>query len=271
MRIKITLQTKQIPFIYRHRILSLIKEALKKSDQDYKSFLYENKIAKPFTFNLVPPINKEIREALIQIDSKFKIKDKVFYSEDGYFSLFISSNDYRFIISLFNGLKRLKTFDFSSYENMLVDGERVIIQIKNVTMINEKPIKQDTVIFKTNSPILIEDKNDNPLLFSDKNFEEELNTITNKILSSPHIKGKGLEKPLKFEPINMNKQVVKHTLKSFREQTGKPVMYLTGNVGIFKLSGDPRDLEILYKIGIGNRTGQGFGMVEVLEWWKRFI
>ncbi|HEV09431.1 MAG TPA: CRISPR-associated endoribonuclease Cas6, partial [Sulfurihydrogenibium azorense] len=43
MRIKITLQTKQIPFIYRHRILSLIKEALKKSDQDYKSFLYENK------------------------------------------------------------------------------------------------------------------------------------------------------------------------------------------------------------------------------------
>ncbi|HEV09271.1 MAG TPA: hypothetical protein ENO34_02595, partial [Sulfurihydrogenibium azorense] len=24
-------------------------------------------------------------------------------------------------------------------------------------------------------------------------------------------------------------------------------------------------LEILYKIGIGNRTGQGFGMVEVLE------
>jgi CRISPR-associated endoribonuclease Cas6 len=41
-------------------------------------------------------------------------------------------------------------------------------------------------------------------------------------------------------------------------------MYLTGNTGIFKLSGHPKDLEILYKIGIGNRTGQGFGMVEVL-------
>jgi CRISPR/Cas system endoribonuclease Cas6 (RAMP superfamily) len=25
-------------------------------------------------------------------------------------------------------------------------------------------------------------------------------------------------------------------------------------------------LEILYKIGIGNRTGQGFGMVEVVRW-----
>lgn len=32
--------------------------------------------------------------------------------------------------------------------------------------------------------------------------------------------------------------------------------------GIFKLSGHPKD--ILYKIGIGNRTSQGFGIVEVL-------
>ena len=260
------LEAPMIPFLYRHRILSLIKEALKNSDKEYKDFLYENKITKPFTFNLVPPPNKEIKEAEIQIDNNFKVKDYVFYSKDSYFSLFISSADYRFIITLFNGLKKLKNFDFSSYENMLVNGERVILKIKRVDVLNEKPIRSDTVIFKTNAPIIVEDKNDNPILFSDKNFEKELNQITDRILSSPHIKGKGLEKPLKFEPIKMSKQVVKHTLKSFREKTGKPVMYLTGNTGIFKLSGHPKDLELLYKIGIGNRTGQGFGMVEVLEW-----
>jgi CRISPR-associated endoribonuclease Cas6 len=264
MRIKILIKAEKIPVIYRHRIVSLIKEALKKSDKDYKEFLYGNKITKPFTFNLVPPFKKEIKEAEIQIDNKFKIKDKVFYSGSHYFSLYISSPDYRFIISLFNGLKRLKIFDFSSYENMLVDGEKIVLQIKNVAVLNERPVKKEEIVFKTNSPIIVEDKNDKPVLFSDKNFERELNEITDRILASSHIKGKGLEKPLRFEPIKMSKQVVKHTLKSFREKTGKPVMYLTGNSGVFKLSGHPKDLEILYKIGIGNRTGQGFGMVEVL-------
>lgn len=265
MRIKITLQTDQIPMLYRHRILSLIKEALKKSDKDYKDFLYENKITKPFTFNLTFPREREIVAKKVQIDDKFTIEDKVVVVKDGFLNLYISSSDYRFVISLFNGLKKLKTFDFSSYENMLVDGEKIVINVKSVNILNERPIKGDTVIFKTNSPIVLEDKEDNPILFNDKNFEKELNEITDKILSSKHIKGKGLARPIKFEPIKMDKQVIKHTLKSFREKTGKPVMYLTGNVGMFRLYGDPEDLNILYKIGIGNRTGQGFGMVEVVE------
>lgn len=264
MRIRIYIEAEVIPLLYRHRILSLIKEALSKSDSNYKEFLYNGKIAKPFTFNLVPPASKELKEVDIKIDDRFSIKDKAFYSNGSYFNLFVSSIDYRFIISLFNGLKRLKTFDFSFNESMLVDGKKVIFNIKNVAVLNERPITKDSIIMKTNSPILIEDKEDNPVLFTDENFEKELNEVTDRILASPHIKGKGLEKPLRFEPIKMNKQVVKHTLKSFREKAGKPVMYLTGNTGVFKLSGHPKDLEILYKIGIGNRTGQGFGMVEVI-------
>ncbi len=87
----------------------------------------------------------------------------------------------------------------------------------------------------------------------------------NRTLSSEHIKGREIEKPLKFKPINMKRDVVKHTLRKFRELTGRPIMYLTGNSGIFKLSGHPEDLKILYKIGIGTKTGQGFGMVEIVE------
>jgi len=263
MRIKIYIEAEAMPILYRHRIISLIKEALNKSDNEYKDFLYKNKITKPFTFSLSFP-SKQIKEVEIRIDKNFVIKDKVFYSNGEYFYLFISSIDYRFIISLFNGLKKLKTFNFSSDENMLIDGKKISLNIKKVALLNESPITKDSVVFKTNSPIIIENENDNPVLFLDNNFEKELNEVMDKILSSKHIKGKGLEKPLRFEPVKMDKQVVKHTLKSFREKTGKPVMYLTGNTGIFKLSGHPKDLEILYKIGIGNRTGQGFGMVEVL-------
>lgn len=264
MRIKISIKTDKIPIIYRHRVVSLTKEALKKSDKDYKDFLYNEKITKPFCFNVSLPIEKEIKKELIQIDENFKIKDLVFYFESQPVNLYVSSYDYRFMISLFNGLKRLKVFNFGYDRYNLINEKEIKFYIKNVSIINERPIKSDEVIFKTNSPIILEDKKDNPVLFSEKDFEYHLNEITDRILKSPHIKAKGLEKSLKFEPIKMQKQVVKHTIKDFREMTKKPIMYLTGNSGIFKLRGDPKDLEILYKIGIGNRTGQGFGMVEIL-------
>ncbi|WP_457623136.1 CRISPR-associated endoribonuclease Cas6, partial [Persephonella sp.] len=242
------------------------KEALRKSDEDYKRFLYNGKITKPFSFNLVIPPGAKKEKKPIQIDPDFSIEDTVFVLENGHFiSLFISAMDYRFLISLFNGLGKIPEFNFSFDENMLIDGRKTTWKIKKVIPLNEKPVISDTVIFKTNSPIIVEDRYDNPVLYSDPQFEQHLNEITDRILSSPHIKGKGLEKPLKFEPIEMQKQVIKHTLKAFREKTGKPLMYLTGNKGIFKLSGHPKDLEILYKIGIGNRTGQGFGMVEVMK------
>ncbi|MEJ5173151.1 MAG: CRISPR-associated endoribonuclease Cas6, partial [Hydrogenothermaceae bacterium] len=179
-------------------------------------------------------------------------------------SLYISSIDYRFLISLVNGLRKVKVFNLSNEENMLVNGEKIYLELVDIKVLKERPIQSKTVIFKTNSPIIIEDKNDNPVIFDDENFEKELNEVTNRIFMSDIVKGRGLSEPLKFEPINMKKQVIKHTLKSFREKTGKPVMYLTGSSGIFKLTGHPKDLEILYKIGIGNRTGQGFGMVEVI-------
>ncbi|WP_457643346.1 CRISPR-associated endoribonuclease Cas6, partial [Persephonella sp.] len=207
MRICITLKSDRMPVLYRHRIVSLIKEALKQSDKDYKDFLYNGKITKPFSFNIVFPKERKIKKELIQIDSRFQIEDTVYYFNGSFLNLYISSLDYRFIISLFNGLKRLKTFDFSSGENMLVNGEKITLELKKVLMLNERPIKSDTVVFKTNSPILIEDKDDKPGLFSDKDFEHHLNEVTDRILKSPHIKGKGLEKPLKFEPIKMKKQV----------------------------------------------------------------
>ncbi len=264
MRVKILIKTDKLPIIYRHRVISLFKEALKRADQDYKEHLYNGKITKPYSFNVPLPREKTAVKGKIQIDQNFIIEDTIYELKNSFLSIYVSALDYRFLISLFNGLKRIKVFDFSSKENMLVNGEKIFWEIKKVIPINEKPINSDTIIFRAYSPIIVEDVEDKPVLFSDKRFEKELNEVTDRILRSETIKGKGLEKPLKFEPLKMNKQVVKHTLKAFREKTGKPIMYLTGNSGIFKLSGHPKDLEILYRIGIGNRTGQGFGMVEVL-------
>jgi CRISPR-associated endoribonuclease Cas6 len=132
-------------------------------------------------------------------------------------------------------------------------------------VLNEKVIKNDFAVFKTMSPVVLEAIHDEPIPFSDNRFEKELNEVMDRILKSETVRGFGLKRRLKFEPIKMTQRIIKHTLKGFREKTGKPIMYLTGNTGIFKLSGDPEDLNMIYKIGLGNRTGQGFGMLEILK------
>lgn len=130
-------------------------------------------------------------------------------------------------------------------------------------MLNEKKIENDSVTFKTLCPALIETKDGKPILPSDnvEDFNIEFNAIHDRIFKD--IRGYGLKRALEFEPLSLKKQVVKHTLEGFREKTGKPYMTLTCFEGSFRLSGDPEDLRLLYQIGIGLRTGQGFGMVEV--------
>ena len=265
MRVRIVLKTDEMPLLYRHRIISLIKEALMRSDKDYKEFLYDGKITKPFTFSLMFPSTREFVNKKINIDRNFEIDDKVALIKDGFVSLFLSSSDYRFMISLFTGLKKMGTFNFSYGDCMLVDGKPINIEVKSVSVLNERMISNNFAIFKTMSPIVLEAKDDEPITFLDDRFEKELNEIMDRILRSQIIRGFGLKKRLKFEHIKMSVKVIKHTLKDFRENTGKPIMYITGNTGIFKLSGDPEDLNTIYKIGIGNRTGQGFGMLEVLK------
>ncbi|MDI1471668.1 CRISPR-associated endoribonuclease Cas6 [Thermodesulfovibrio sp. 1176] len=263
MRLGIIYKIPKLPILYRHRFISLIKEALGKSDFNYKKSLYpeeavkRSKIAKPFCFSISMPKEKTIKKEKIVIDEGIEIEDIVFYfPENSYINFYISSFDYQFIVNLYNGLLEIKEFDF---------GNGISLKLNRIFMLNERRILTDEVIFKTNSPILIEDSKENPILPIDSDieyFNEQFNAIHSRILKD--IRGEGVKGELEFEPLKIRKQVVKHTLKGFREKTGKPYMMLTCFEGCFKLKGEPEDLKMLYQIGIGLRTGQGFGMVEVV-------
>lgn len=275
MRIKVTFKANKLPILYRHRFMALIKEAIERSDNNYKKSLYpdkaieqqdknsnpelKTKIPKPFCFSVAMPNSKTIKREKIVIHEGVEIEDTVFYfSRDSYLSFYVSSYDYQFILNLYNGLLKIKDFDF---------GNGITLKLDRVFMLNEKKIIGDEAVFKTNSPILIEDKDGKPLLpiASEQplidSFNKQFNAIHYRIIRD--IRGEGLKRDLEFYPLEIKKQVVKHTLKGFREKTGKPHMMLTCFEGRFKLKGDPEDLQMLYQIGIGLRTGQGFGMVEV--------
>lgn len=263
MRLGIIYSTLKLPILYRQRFMSLIKEALGKSDFHYKKTLYpdeaveKSKIAKPFCFSISMPKEKTIKKEKIVIDEGIEIEDIVFYfPEESYINFYISSHDYQFIVNLYNGLLKIKEFKF---------GNGIALKLNRIFMLNERRILNDEVIFKTKSPILIEDLKENPILPIDSDieyFNEQFNAIHHRILKD--IRGEGLKRNLAFYSLKIKKQVVKHTLKGFREKTSKPYMMLTCFEGCFKLKGEPEDLQMLYQIGIGLRTGQGFGMVEVV-------
>lgn len=270
MRIKATFTSdkNKLPILYRHRFMALIKEALTLSDAVYKESLYpdkkskKSKIPKPFCFSVSMPSGRTAKKETIIIDEGVEIEDTVFhFPQNISLSFYISSSDYQFMVNLYNGLLEIKEFKFS---------DDISLKLDRVFLLNEKKIIGDEVVFKTNSPVLIEDKDGKPLLPIDdlKAFNTHLNAIHDGILqdirAEGNKKGQGLYGELELIPLKLKKQVVKHTLKGFREKTGKPYMTFTCFEGCFKLKGDPRDLQMLYQIGIGLRTGQGFGMVEVL-------
>ncbi|WP_456402892.1 CRISPR-associated endoribonuclease Cas6 [Persephonella sp.] len=265
MRLKVLIRSDLVPILYRHRVVSLIKNAIKLGSNGVDQFFEDKRVVRPYCFNLALPSKKTQKVGTIQIDENFTVEDIIFYTNKRPISLYIGSLDSDLINAIHKGLKKIKRFNFSSNSNMIIQNKRLVWVIERIVFINEKPIEKEELIFKTNSPILIENEDNRPILFSDEKFNYYLNEIMDRILSSPYLKGKGLSKPLKLEPIDMKKQVVKHTLKDFRENTGKPVMYLTGSTGIFKLSGSKEDLEIIYKTGLGIRTCQGFGMIELKD------
>lgn len=263
MRARFSIHTPKLPIIYRNKFMSLIKEALKQSDRAYKEWLYpdkeseRSKVAKPFCFSVTLPKAKEVKREPIKIDEAFVVEDLVFnFEENSYISLIVSSFDHEFVVNLYNGVIAKRVFDFP-------DG--FILTFRNAILLKEKRLEKDFALLKTLSPILIETNEGKPLLpINDlEAFNREFNAIHDRILRD--IRGYGLRESLRFSPLEIEKQVVKHTLRGFREKTGKPYMTLTCFEGCFELRGNPEDLQALYQIGIGLRTGQGFGMVDVVS------
>lgn len=240
MRFFCEFKTKDLPISYRIIFVSLIKDILKKEDENFykKLFTYENdkknKATKSYTFAVLLR-NPKIENERIQFEGNVR--------------WFFSSPDPKILINIYNGLKKLNTFNYKE-ENL---------NLKKISLLPQKVIGDETVVFKTLSPIHIKDKSGKPLSIMHKNFSRELNYISD--ISLKNYRGYGIKKNLSFEPVNMKKVVVKERISGFDK---KEFLYVEAWKGLFKLSGAVEDLRDLYELGIGFRRNQGFGMVEVI-------
>lgn len=242
LRVGIEFKTSEIPQAYGIMICSVIKAALKKEDEEYYNNLYfyegkKNKKTKNFTYSIYIK-NYELKEGA------FYIKDKIVVN--------ISTPEYEFFQKLYNGFLNIKEFKYKG---------KYILNRGKIFLNEEKQISNGEVIFKTLSPIFIKDKNNNSIIFNDEKFNTELNYISNIILKE--YRGFGLNEELLFKNIDMKKKVSKLEISDFKEKTNKKFMCVDTNSGIFKLSGDTKDLRDLYMLGLGFRRNEGLGMVDI--------
>ncbi|ADU97579.1 CRISPR-associated endoribonuclease Cas6 [Thermovibrio ammonificans] len=272
MRLKITFIAESVPILYRHRIVSLFKESVKRTDPSYFRELYSFPTPKPYTFSLALPRGFILKQLPVQVDSDFTPEThpeelsalEVFeFPNGGYISLLVSTSDYRFLVSLVNGLVRLGRFNFTNRDEMVVGGKSLSWEVVKVAPLPERRVQELPVTVRTLSPILVEERGGNPILPDNPRFNEAVNFVVNRRLKL--LRGRGLRRPIALEPLKVRKKVVKHTFSYFRRRTGRPIMYLTCSEGTFKLYGDREDINFLLDTGIGNKTGQGFGMVEVVS------
>lgn len=243
MRISIELKTNKIPLNYNYLILSLIKNNLCKENPMLFEKLYEENEnyefrTKPFTFSV------KLENFQIQDDEVILEKQVV---------LTISTCDYIIGSVIYNSFLKEKDYE---YQN------KYKLQIGKVSVLKEKSINSNEVIFKTLSPLVIKNGEGEFLSTQDSNYEKELNYIVDAIIKS--YRGIGLRKSLIFEPVLMKKRVMKEKISKFTERTGKEVFYITGYEGIFKLTGDKEDLNLIYKMGLGFRRSAGCGCLEIV-------
>lgn len=237
MRLVCTFQVSQLPVAYRMALVSLIKESLRHSDETYYQRLYESgQRSKPFAF---APFLKN-----------FKVDGNDYQLDEC--RMTISSPDHEFLLHVYNGMLRKKYFDYKQYS----------FQRKQIRLIPERTIREPRVVFRTLSPILVENKEGRPLAPDSPDYETELQYLADTILRS--YRGTGLQEPLRFSPLQMAKTVIKERNHEFEERFGpERYLYFTAYKGRFQLQGHPDDLQALYQLGLSKRRNQGFGLLEV--------
>ncbi len=239
MRIKVLLESKNnltLPKDYRRYFISFLKKVFEKAGL-YE--IYEIKKYRPYTFS-------------VWLGENFMI-DKEVYT-DTKISLLFSSGDPVIITNFYNGVLKLKKEKYKPI------GEDV--DIKNIKLLQYKTIISNKVIFRTIGVCVL----NNPQA-SKKDFKTWYITpfddldMFNEILYQrtndrfKFITGRKDAHPIRFnvlENYQLKEVIVRH-------YNG----YVRGFKGVFELEGSPEILQFVYDYGLGIRTGQGFGLLEI--------
>jgi len=259
MRIKIFIKLYSeeinIPPNSRQSICHLIKCALEKSNLLLKDKLYKENInaVKPFTFSTYFPF--EVNNILKKP-----------------FSIIFSSNDYEFLISIYNGLLELN----KSKNKIKLFGSDW--SVERFLLLPEKNISSNKVTFKTLSPFLVRDPDNGDLYLYPEGIQIQTKDegkngdhwpYWKKVQLADYIDA--LKKSLEsltnsqISSISLSKNSIVPILHGSGNQDHRFSMTFPGMKGMLEIEASPEVLKLIYDLGIGARRSEGFGMLEVVE------
>ncbi|AGN16033.1 CRISPR-associated endoribonuclease Cas6 [Methanobrevibacter sp. AbM4] len=242
MRLKILLKSKKnklnIPFNYNHILSAIIYNKI--ADLKFSQKLHSSNSYKYFTFSQIHIHN-------------FKITKQGFLSQNGMIDFLISSpNDY-LIKSLVEGFLDDLTVNFI--------GEDLFVQKVELLPI---PEFKDKITVRTLSPIIVRTKKEVngelkiwDLAPGDKFFENLEKNLINK-----YLKFNKLEKTDKKVKIYSEMRNVKS--KRISIEKGDKKTYHRAYMMDLILEGDEELLKFAYDTGLGEKSGLGFGMINLI-------
>ncbi len=259
MRIEASLRldNPKFPKDYRNYFISFVKTVFTKSN----SFdnLYKEKKTKPFVFSLWLGENFEIEE------------DEILFGDR--ISLLFSTGDPIIFAYFYNGLISIKE------KNEKIPLGKANLEVEKISLQPLKKIKDKKILCKTIG-ISILTNPEEPA----KDFRkwyiiptddlDLFNDVLRKRTNERYEQIKGIKgnfgiwlKTLSNDEFFVYKSLCKKSglTNSINETIVKHYgAWLRGFRGIFFLEGDEEILQFVYDYGIGVRTGQGFGMIEIL-------
>lgn len=237
MRLKMVFHLKkpELDIEYRRAFLSLLKNSFQQASPEvYENFYGRGVPMKPFTFAVFLQ-NPEFKGNVILLKSTEITLN---------FSTYLSDLGIIFYNSLIRGKRRFVPYPLPGDNEM---------SLGRVSLEKEKQIKSPEVVFKTLSPFLArlhhkEDNADEYLTKTNQLFvsqvEESMRVMIEVLL--------GRKERVEFMPVTLSNGIpIKHY-----------GVFVDGTTGIFKLTGHPEVLDFVYKVGIGSRRSEGFGMLE---------
>jgi CRISPR-associated endoribonuclease Cas6 len=244
--IKLSLSKPEIPIYYRTALVSYMKKILEGTT--YFDLYYKKKFPKPFTFAVYLPI-KKIEEN--------KILLKAGKNKQPFITWNVSFADTKLALTFTSEIYKKQKHRWRN---------EVEFSLIGIELLKEKlPPETEKVIFKTLSPVVVRGKDKKVIPPTAENFEEEFNKVQKKIFETLGFNYEPVRiKPKKCDNLNyfcIKKQVI----KMIWSNTENKVVKIPSYDGIFELEGNSEILKMLYRKGLGEKTSDGFGMVEVIK------
>ncbi|NPB05419.1 MAG: CRISPR-associated endoribonuclease Cas6, partial [Aquificae bacterium] len=246
--VKLKLKEPKVPHHYRTAFVSYLKKLLEGTP--YFDLYYTKKFPKPFTFAVFLPIKTIEKDAIYLQPSP---------SGETFLTWNLSFADPKLALTLLAKLTDQKGRKHN-WRN-LVEFELLGVEPKE----EKFPEGASKITVKTLSPVYLKAKNGKTLLPDDPAFEAELNAVQAKVFKTLGLPYEPIKFRVKTCEGNGKPCYKKRVVKVLWREGGERPYPIDAFDGTFELEGPPEVLKNLYRKGLGQRTAQGFGMIEVIR------